>query len=76
MNDHLTALLTQLTAAQKMKGSNALNEIVEALDKHLDKACSDHDTILDQNSDLERENMELRRRLRQAGVSDKVGAVA
>ncbi|MBB6672592.1 hypothetical protein [Cohnella nanjingensis] len=47
---NLEKLLTRLYEAQKMKGTNALNEIMEAIDAHLTGASSEYDSLM---ADLE-----------------------
>lgn len=51
----LEQLLMTLYEAQKMKGTNAIFEMADAIDKHLTKACRDFDEM---SADLEwyREN--------------------
>lgn len=48
--NHLEQLLMKLMEAQKMRGTNAMFEIVDTLDKHLVPACSEHDALM---ADLE-----------------------
>lgn len=71
----LIQLLTRLHNAQKMSGSRAGIEINRAIDSLLDGAWRDLDELEDirqYTDELERENEELRRRLRAAGLNDKI----
>lgn len=71
----LVQLLTRLHGAQKMSGTRAGMEINRAIDAYLNGAWRDLDEledILQHADELERENEELRRRLRAAGLNDKI----
>jgi len=71
----LYLLLRGLADAQQWKGTNAMVKTAETLNSHLDGAWKEYDQLENLKHDydeLERENAELRRRLRAAGLSDKI----
>lgn len=70
--DHLEKLLQALVMSQSSRGCFALADISEAIERHLNGACMDHDEIKNHERELEAENAELRRRLRIAGLNDKI----
>ena len=72
----LYLLLRGLADAQQWKGTNAMVHTAKAISDHLDGAWEEYDQLENLKHDydeLERENAELRRRLRAAGLSDKIG---
>lgn len=71
----IIALMTRLHSAQKMSGTRAGLEINKAIDVYLDGAWRELDELEDLRlhaEELERENEELRRRLLDAGLNDKI----
>lgn len=70
----LEKLLQRLMSMKTGRQSpvSLLSDLSELIDHDVEKACYDHDELLNHLADLESENAELRRRLIAAGLDHHI----